>query len=389
MKNQFYVEKHKNYHTIRSEIISILIGFKYTDYFIDAIQLALYCFERNNSEPMDIYFLFGERWGIGLNSYKHGYAEERVLLKQLQKYHKENRSILSSYCLIFAAEYSLRTQYSATEWNYNKSTIYQLGLAACDEVFELRSLALESLFSVISDSPVRKYAVTMILEYPVYSASEFDEQVIAHDVSILDAIFPRPIDTTDFSICEILHHFEDVCIAQGIDWPASLPKSNQNNTYRLYTTLSKECLRKGDKIENVESRRVDAIEQMAVNASLQELDCLWEMLRSEVPESSSRDRWIIGNGIGILFSKLAQYDASKFVNCCKAYIDHQTPYCDERYSIINGLIKVLGYARAVEFVNCSTFGEKNHWLAILYDFVPDEYIDTGLIEKIMECLGNL
>ena len=379
-------EKHKNYHTIRSEIISILIGFKYTDYFIDAIQLALYCFERNNSEPMDIYFLFGERWGIGLNSHKYGYAEELVLLKQLQEYHKANNSILSAYCLIFAAGYSLRTQYSATEWNYDKSTIYQLGLAACDEVFELRSLALESLFSVISDSPVRKYAVKMILEYPVYSASEFDEQVIAHDISILDTIFPRPIDTTDFSICEILHHFEEVCNEQGIDWPASLPKSSHNNTYKLYTALSRECLRKGDKIENVESRRVDAIEQMAANASLQELDCLWEMLRSEVPESSSRDCWIIGNGIGILFSKLAQYAASKFVNCCKAYIDHQTPYCDERYSIINGLIKVLGYARAVEFVNCSTFGERNLWLAILYDFVPDEYIDNCLIEKIMEGL---
>lgn len=379
-------EKHKNYHTIRSEIIGILIGFKYTDYFIDAIQLALYCFERNNSEPMDIYFLFGERWGIGLNSHKYGYAEELVLLKQLQEYHKANNSILSAYCLIFAAGYSLRTQYSTTEWNYDKSTIYQLGLAACDEVFELRSLALESLFSVISDSPVQKNAVKMILEYPVYSASEFGEQVIAHDISILDTIFPRPIDTTDFSICEILHHFEEVCNVQGIDWPASLPKSSHNNTYKLYTALSKECLRKGDKIENVESRRVDAIEQMSVNASLQELDCLWEMLRSEVPESSSRDRWIIGNGIGILFSKLAQYDASKFVNCCKAYIDHQTPYCDERYSIINGLIKVLGYVRAVEFVNCSTFGEKNLWLTILYDFVPDEYIDNCLIEKILECL---
>lgn len=48
----------------------------------------------------------------------------------------------------------------------------------------------------------------MILEYPVYSASEFDEQVIAHDISILDTIFPRPIDTTDFSICEILHHLK-------------------------------------------------------------------------------------------------------------------------------------------------------------------------------------
>ena len=35
---------------------------------------------------MDIYFLFGERWGIGHNSHKYNYAEECVLLKQLQEY---------------------------------------------------------------------------------------------------------------------------------------------------------------------------------------------------------------------------------------------------------------------------------------------------------------
>ena len=55
-------EKNSNYHTIRSKIIDILIGFKYTDHFIDAIQLALYYFEKNNSEPMDrvsMSFLFG------------------------------------------------------------------------------------------------------------------------------------------------------------------------------------------------------------------------------------------------------------------------------------------------------------------------------------------
>ena len=38
--------KNSNYHTIRSKIIDILIGFKYTDHFIDAIQLALYYFEK-------------------------------------------------------------------------------------------------------------------------------------------------------------------------------------------------------------------------------------------------------------------------------------------------------------------------------------------------------
>lgn len=123
-----------------------------------------------------------------------------------------------------------------------------------------------------------------------------------------------------------------------------------------------------------ESRRVEAIEQIAVNASLKELDCLWEMLESKVPENNSRDCWLIGDGIGTLFSKLAQYDPSKFICCCRAYINHQTPYCDERYSIIDDLIKVLGYAKAVEFVNCSTFDEKNRWLALLYDRVPDEYL---------------
>ena len=380
-------EKNSNYHTIRSKIIDILIGFKYTDHFIDAIQLALYYFEKNNSEPMDIYFLFGERWGIGHNSHKYNYAEECVLLKQLQEYHNKNNSILSAYCLIFAAGYSLKTRYSATESNYDKSaTIYQFGLLACEKVFELRLLALKSIFSIISNCHVQEYAAKAILEYPVYSESEVDEQIIVHDMSMLDTIFPRPVDTTDFIICEILHHFEKVCSTHGLDWPSSLPQSSQNITYKFYTTLNEEYYHEIDKIEDAESRRVEAIEQIAVNASLKELDCLWEMLESKVPENNSRDCWLIGDGIGTLFSKLAQYDPSKFICCCRAYINHQTPYCDERYSIIDDLIKVLGYAKAVEFVNCSTFDEKNRWLALLYDRVPDEYIDSCLTEKIVKSL---
>ena len=205
-------------------------------------------------------------------------------------------------------------------------------------------------------------------------------------MSMLDTIFPRPVDTTDFIICEILHHFEKVCSTHGLDWPSSLPQSSQNITYKFYTTLNEEYYHEIDKIEDAESRRVEAIEQIAVNASLKELDCLWEMLESKVPENNSRDCWLIGDGIGTLFSKLAQYDPSKFICCCRAYINHQTPYCDERYSIIDDLIKVLGYAKAVEFVNCSTFDEKNRWLALLYDRVPDEYIDSCLTEKIVKSL---
>jgi len=52
----FDFRKNSNYHTIRSKLIEILIGFKHTDHFEDAIQLALYYFERNNSTPMDIFF---------------------------------------------------------------------------------------------------------------------------------------------------------------------------------------------------------------------------------------------------------------------------------------------------------------------------------------------
>lgn len=70
------------------------------------------------------------------------------------------------------------------------------------------------------------------------------------------------------------------------------------------TTLNEEYYYEIDKIEDAESRRVEAIEQIAVNASLKELDCLWEMLEFKVPENNSRDFCL---GLSVICQKNNDY----------------------------------------------------------------------------------
>ena len=177
----FDFKKNSNYHTIRSKLIEILIGFKHTDHFEDAIQLALYYFERNTSTPMDIFFLFREEWGIEPSSYTKKYAKERVLLEQLLEYHKKNKSVLSAFCLMFAAGYLLKTEFSANETNQNHTiTIYQFGLLACDEIFELRAMALEALSSncnVITTHQCSMIAKVFPLIFPLHLTISKDRTV--------------------------------------------------------------------------------------------------------------------------------------------------------------------------------------------------------------------
>lgn len=173
-------------------------------------------------------------------------------------------------------------------------------------------LALKSIFSIISNCHVQEYAAKAILEYPVYSESEVDEQIIVHDMSMLDTIFPRPVDTTDFIICEILHHFEKVCSTHGLDWPSSLPQSSQNITYKFYTTLNEEYYHEIDKIEDAESRRVEAIEQIAVNASLKELDYI---------ESNYNDRVSMSFLFGVVCNLPEEQRLSAVMIFCKCNPD--------------------------------------------------------------------
>jgi len=57
-------EKGSNNHTIRSEIIQILIGFKFSICFEESLNVMFYYLERNTEYPMDFFFLFGEILGF-------------------------------------------------------------------------------------------------------------------------------------------------------------------------------------------------------------------------------------------------------------------------------------------------------------------------------------
>ena len=385
----FDFEIAKNNHLIRSELIKMLINFKYTDRFKDAIQLALYYFERNTESPMDIYFLFGEIWGIGNESHKHRYEQELLLLDKLLEYHKQNNSTLSAISVLFAASYSLKLEFSATESETdNKIIYYQFLIPACEEIFSIRSLSFRA-YSILLKSPeYRQYAIKGLLDYPSFARLETDPTMLSHDLSALVLWFGTTLNAEDFEICKVLDHFYRICRKSKILYPDQLPCYQGNRIYNLYKSLKKDYHLINENWEEAEAKYRKNIEMICDDTSDEDFSRLWEKLRDQADQGNAHDDWQIGTGIDMIFSILAKNNQSKFILCCESYIKWQTPYGGNSSGIIEGLIRNLGYDDAIKYLRLHEFEYKTRWLVSIYNCITIESVDKNACDEILNCLTS-
>lgn len=379
----FDFEKNENNHGIHSDLAKILAGFKDTNNFEDAIQLALYYFERTTEYPEDIYTLFGEKWGIDQRSCRNDYQKERTLLCKLNNYYKVNGSVLSAFCLLFAAAYVLRLEYEAVELNEGRTiTFYHFGIKSGEGIYELRSLAIESLFLLFQDERFRELAQKCILKYPRFPQLHDDKDIMAHDILVIADCFSDIADINDFATCKLLHCFENICQKQGIPWPEKLPKSTNNSVFRLFLGLSENDFF-NEEWEKAQATREKAILDIAMESTESDIASLWSTLEGDVCTKAD-DVWSIQTGIDMFFSALAHNDPSKFLQCCDLYISCQVPYDENNNGIIDGLIRILGYKGAISYIDSKDFRKKDCWLNAVFDRIPEECVNEALCKRIIK-----
>lgn len=383
----FDFAKTRNPECISSELIDILSRFKYSDNFESAIQLALYCFEKNTENPVDILSLFSNKWGIDIKSYTHDYSEELLLFRKLQEYHDEVNSPLSGLAIIFVASNLIKLEYSSvTGGTDNTYSFCQFGVVACDTLLLLRKMALKVLFSFQKEQRFSAIASKTILSYPSSSKTEEDATVISNDIQILPDCFILPIDTNDYTTCKILDHFESLADKIGIAWPHELPTSKQNTTYKLLTVLRTNYDFKFRSSDEANCARLAAITEIACTIPTKNLADLWDILHFEEMQYNDLNKWTVGTNIDTLFSYLSTHDQVSFITACDSYIEHQAPYWSGTDSIVLCLIEALGYANAVDYINSKSFPVQNFWLTALYNYIPDKLIDISFCERITNSL---
>lgn len=379
-------DKTSNNHRLNSKFIKILTGFKNTRWFEESLQIAFYYIERNTKYPMDFYFFFGKELGFERESYKYGFAQERILVEKLTAYYEQKRTTESALCLTFCISNCLKYHFSMAESNRNDTvTFFQFGLPSCTEVFEIRSLCFKALSVLFNDAGHNKFAIRTLLSYSEYLESDTDKTILEQDIIAFTTCFAYLLDMANFEHCTIVHHFQTICARHKVSYPEMLMAFKNNRIYMLYLSIKKDRYLLNEDWEEADRKRKQAIYDLCQRTTDEEFDSLWTTLESY--DLDQQGQWDVSTGIGLIFESLAnKYD--HFMTIVNSYIRHETPFGTQFASITCKLIELLGYDAALEFVGANEFGDKRKWLAHIYDNIPESKIETKtpayFLEKLVE-----
>ena len=385
----FDFNNNRNHHFIHSKLIEILSGFKYTERFTDAIHLALSLFERNTEHPMDMYFLFSEKWGFGHNSYRTNYNDEFILINQLICYHDQAKSSLSAFCLLFAASSNLKLEFSTTEATSSDSVSYiRFGLAACDEIYNIRKLSFKALHELYLSEYFHRHALNELLDYNYCIRKSSDNSIVKHDIYTFSDLFVPSVDIQVFDDCMLLEHIERACAECSIPYPSCLPNYKDNPVYNIYFAVKKDYFLEYRDLNAAQIAREHDISTLVSNTADDEFSAFWGALKSLTCKVSSRSEWELSTGIDIVFSALSRSSKARLLACCESYIDASTPFCRTPSSMVSCLINHLGFSGALSFIESHFFLAKMQWVATAYDQIPTSDICDQAGDRIIECLSN-
>ncbi len=375
---------------IHSDLLKILVKFKHTECFEDALELIMHKLEKNFEKAKDIYLIFNKHLGIDRHSHKSMYDNEIMLLEKLLDYDKSENTTLSSFCLLFAIENILRYDFSSSESEQHMMVqFYQFGLSACDKLFVLRKLAFQGLARLYSKDDFKKQVVASLLKYHVSKRTVEYKTVFECDMSLFAEHFGELVDTKSWNICKILDHFNDFCMRFNVPYSNLLPSFEENKTYMLYHSLKKEHIFEPQSYESTLEKRKEKISILAKTCSVEDFTLLCSELKRDFTLTKRHNTFDVSTGIDILFSSLLEFDSDLFTEWCKIYIQHDAPCCgNNSKKFPELLILAVGVRNAIIFVEALDFTDKNIWLGHLYNSVPCEELTSKDCEKMLSLLEN-
>ena len=375
----FDINSKKNYHNIKTKVIEILGGYKYTENFEDAVDLLMLYYEKRPDLVMDFYFVLRERLLYDKHSYKDKYNHEMRLLDKLWRYTEEGKNYNNSILYIQIVEYALKTEISFTEQVRNSRTVkfVRMSLGFTEELASIRTHIWKNL-AILRKNEEHRNAINSILSETHFSRSN-EEDSKNYLRSDFAAIYKYIIDhkSPDFFDAKIVERYKKVAEKIGLKTDHHYTIAERNLEFRIYRMLTGEHLI-GRTIEEDERIRKETISKEINTYNLkdfQELFCTCKFLEETV---SDREQWSLRTGLNCVF-EIVEVDVDLYLRVLKEYFDANAPLGLNGYRQIKYLLDHIGYESTYCFVNNSVFDKKDAWMLFIWECVSEENIDEKIV----------
>lgn len=373
---KFDLEKGKNYHHVKTKVIEILGGYKYTDYYADAIDLMLLYYEKRPDLVMDFYFTITEGL-FDKYSGNSNYNQESFLINKLWDASKEGTNYNYTLLYLHIAKYALQTEFTYTEATRNSRSVsfVRMTIGFSKEIADFRNTIWMNLGVLRGIGLYRDVVNDILSEVHFNGLDEQNSQLYLQ--SDFDAIYGIANDIPlDFYSARIVDKYREV--AEQINAPSDerFAEAEENPEFRAYKLLAKEHFW-GLSFEDAEKKRIETIKAEIDSYNVSDYEELFIRCASIEKKIKARDQWQLSSGLDIVFD-LLESDEAKYIQVLSAYLRLDTPFKLRGYKQIRFLLDHIGYSETCKFVSRGCYHNQIKWMALVWECIEPGLVTTEI-----------
>ena len=377
-------EKLKNNIRIETKEIDILAGFKYTDYYAEAVELLLLLFEKRPDLFMDFYFAITNNILYDKNSHYLEYEKEYYFLRELWNRCENGDSINFSMLFIRIADKVLDTEFRFTESGrtLRQVSFCKMTIVVCDGIKRIRKLVWDALFE-LRKNPNYKKAVDRIIVHRHVNGLYDDatRELVLFDFNV---IYPHIEFNIDFQAAKIIDNYKSDVECLNMDRDERTLRINENEEFRVFSILSREHV-KGRSLEEDELLRKKYVLEEVKEYSTKDYERLFKIYDALLIEEP-RKQYQMSGGISIIFEGL-EANIAKYLECITAFFNISGNIASyKQYRIIDFLIKCIGYKQTKDLLNTIRDDFANEWKYKLWECIPSEMLTNDIANDFFEFL---
>lgn len=375
-------EKDRSYED--DDILSVLGGFKYSEYVSEAIELILtYCKKCQNLVIKASNILINN-YGINHESYRNDYYTVNIMTKTLS--HNCNDNELIERLFIRISEKLLPLSMSSTEITNNKTiNMYTFAIELTDGSKQYRDILWRKLIELSVKDKYKCSILGIVLNYSNNLYKEVDSKVLEFDLHYIEELFENIKSVNSLEVAKLSSRIIEKCKNNQIETNSKFKNiTKYNDEYYVYLMLSERHHKNGVSYEESMQIRKDNIKSYAESLDINSLEQNVTIFNNIVKQLPNEE-WCINDGVDTFLDSLS-YDKVKYLKFVELYIEKGENLNVYSRPIIKQLFYFMGVDDTFEFINSNEFTQKNEWEFVFFESLELDVLNNHWSNAFLEYL---
>ncbi|MFZ2724863.1 MAG: hypothetical protein WAX77_01290 [Methylococcaceae bacterium] len=354
------------------------------DLFKISLDILLHYAEKQAQDTQEVLHCFINHYGFQSDSHIYHYAVQSAVVEKMAVYCNEGQNEYFSRLFIALAENYLHTHFRTDSTKGNTVTFLSFNLLDSDELFALRKMIWQTLFSLYSIENLQQPIIKLLLKHTQSGLEITVKDIVQQDSYWVIDFINNALDNTNLYHCIVVQKYLKMLKGFKIEIQDTRIQNFDSTNYKIYRLISSESwqlkIDYHDYKKRICKKYFFTASQDDYLKIIEQAFFISEQLTEHYYKGNIR------NGIIALLEELYDRNPELYCDIAIFYL-RGDDFLDISWSIICNFIKTYGTA-SLDILASITQPIKTEWLFVYYQYLPQEMIGYEQANQLIVLYKN-